>query len=175
MLAQCTADVAGDVVDAALVWPVLRFGEINPLTGRAYTDSWFRELPEYAAEVVTDVLGMAPGEWDALVRAGAAGARLSYAVARLGFSVGSWLVGEAGRRAGGVAPEGVCGDCWGSCVAFDSDGSMTGTVGVPIVCVCAVRVVPTVCAGPVVVRRVDAATGRVGMAAGVGSPVAVAW
>lgn len=45
----------------------LRFGDDNPLTGMPYSESWFRDLPDFAATVVLDVLHLTPGQWDAMV------------------------------------------------------------------------------------------------------------
>ncbi|MBP2475719.1 hypothetical protein JOF53_004591 [Crossiella equi] len=46
------------------------FSEDNPLTGLAYARSRFRDLPEYAARVVTDRLHLNGGEWNVLVEDG---------------------------------------------------------------------------------------------------------
>lgn len=120
---------------AVAVSPALRFSDLNPLTGRPYAASRFRDLPGYAADVVTGVIGLSPREWNALVGLGegynATGFRWCY-------SIGSWLAEEVQRRGRGEPSRGVCEDCWGSCVAFDSDGSLTGALDSPVVCGCAV-------------------------------------
>ena len=48
------------------------FGDANPLTGRPFAQSRFRDLPGYAADAVTDMMQLKPGEWDALVEDGEA-------------------------------------------------------------------------------------------------------
>lgn len=47
-----------------------RFSDVNPLTGRTYARSRFRDLPDYAGAVVEDRLHLVAGEWDVLVQDG---------------------------------------------------------------------------------------------------------
>ncbi len=44
-----------------------RFGDTNPVNGMPYAESWYRDLPEYAAVVVRDHLDLEPGSWNVLV------------------------------------------------------------------------------------------------------------
>lgn len=44
-----------------------RFGDTNPVNGKPYAKSWYRDLPEYAAVVVRDDLDLEPGSWNVLV------------------------------------------------------------------------------------------------------------
>lgn len=48
------------------------FTEVNPITGRSFAESRFRDLPAYAADVVTNVLHMCAGEWNVEVTDGTA-------------------------------------------------------------------------------------------------------
>lgn len=47
-----------------------RFSMINPVTGRPYSCSRWRELPDYAAAVIEAKTSLCPGEWDVLVEDG---------------------------------------------------------------------------------------------------------
>jgi hypothetical protein len=44
-----------------------RFGDTNPVNGMPYAESWYRDLPEYAAVVVREYLDLEPGSWNVLV------------------------------------------------------------------------------------------------------------
>lgn len=44
-----------------------RFGDANPVNGKPYAESCYRDLPEYAAVVVRDHLDLEPGSWNVLV------------------------------------------------------------------------------------------------------------
>ncbi|MGH4007841.1 MAG: hypothetical protein ACRDTH_06720 [Pseudonocardiaceae bacterium] len=121
------------IPDVVRVPPTFRFTDANPLSGRTYVASLFRDLPEYAADAVTDVLGLRPREWDGLVRCGEAG---EVADMQRRYSVGPWLAGERWRRQNCDRPPWVCTDCWGTCVVIDLDGSVTGEVGSTVVCTC---------------------------------------
>lgn len=44
-----------------------RFGDTNPVNGLPYAESWYRDLPGYAAVVVRDHLDLEPGSWNVLV------------------------------------------------------------------------------------------------------------
>ncbi|MGH3567052.1 MAG: hypothetical protein ACRDRH_13665 [Pseudonocardia sp.] len=111
----------------------VRFQDVNPFTGAPYARSRFADLPGYAAWVVTDVLDLTSGTWDALVCSGevaAVAASCSY------FRVTDWLRWAAERQSR-PAQSWECSMCWGTCVAFDVDASITGVVGTPVICWCA--------------------------------------
>lgn len=129
----------------------LRFGDRNPFTGESYAQSWFADLPGYAAHVVTTVLDITPGCWDGLVQRG----RVVEAIGGLDVSypVTEWLVWAA-RRWERPARSWECAECRGTCVEPDPDGSLTGWLGTPVQCWCvqgSIEVAPTlavVSAGP---------------------------
>jgi hypothetical protein len=55
--------------EACSAWRVavperFRFSDTNPITGRRYEESRFRDLPDYAAAVVRERLNMEPGVWN---------------------------------------------------------------------------------------------------------------
>ena len=129
----------------------LRFGDRNPFTGESYAQSWFADLPGYAAHVVTTVLDITPGCWDGLVQRG----RVVEAIGGLDvcYPVNEWLVWAA-RRWERPARSWECAECRGTCVEPDPDGSLTGWLGTPVQCWCvqgSIEVAPTlavVSAGP---------------------------
>ncbi|XVV05083.1 hypothetical protein ACQPW3_06685 [Actinosynnema sp. CA-248983] len=110
----------------------LRFTDVNPLTGGVYGRSRYADLPGHAEYVVSEVLRLSPMAWDDLVRQGRALAEVGY---WRSFDVSGWFTRLASmlRRA---ASTDACADCWGTGVEFDVDGSLTGTVGAPVVCWC---------------------------------------
>ncbi|WP_225978108.1 HAD family acid phosphatase [Gandjariella thermophila] len=102
------------------------------MTGAPYVASRFAELPAYAANVVRGTR-LSPEQWDALVAAGGASA-----VPGIGgwHALAGWRA-EVNSRDYDNPPADVCGDCFGTCVTADIDGSITGTVGEPFLCFCA--------------------------------------
>lgn len=114
----------------APVWTSFRFSDENPGLGREYARSLFWDLPDFAADVVRDA-GLNSEEWNALVESGG-----TYdVVGHRSYSLAGWrfrLSARHGRR----HPAGTCPECFGTCVAEDTDGSVTGAVGTPFVCMC---------------------------------------
>ncbi|PRW64641.1 hypothetical protein CEP50_04660 [Actinopolyspora mortivallis] len=111
-----------------------RFTDGLGLTGRALCDSSFRKLPEFARDVVTERLGLRPGQWDAL-----SGRREVLAITGVGrWDLPVWLPCVRRQLTGAVRGGWVCGDCDGSCAQVDWDGSITGTVGAAALCFCLV-------------------------------------
>lgn len=108
-----------------------RFTDLNAITGRSYSASLFRDLPVFVAEIVEDS-GIRSSDWDRLVESGealaAVGPYRSYSLSHWGRRIY--------RRQGLVPRSDVCRDCYDTGVTDDCDGSMTGTVGTPIVCFC---------------------------------------
>jgi hypothetical protein len=124
-----TAVVLAGGVGFVLAPRVLRFGEINPLSGTAYLVSRFAVLPPWVADVVTDVLGLRPRDWDACVATKRAPVEQDKA-----FSLVPVLE-EALRRKGCPEP-GLCVDCWGSGLVGDPKGERTEVAGAVFVCPC---------------------------------------
>ncbi|WP_137812662.1 hypothetical protein [Gandjariella thermophila] len=93
-----------------------RFSEVNPLTGVAYAQSRFRDLPGYAADVVEDRLDLCAGEWDVLVDDGEVydfvGPDESFTVSphRLPVRKPCQQCSGTGHRPWTCTP---CGGCWG--------------------------------------------------------------
>lgn len=74
-----------------------RFGMFNPITETEYSRSRFADLPDFAAWIVTDILGCRPGEWDQHVRERRVAELVS---ARRVFTLPSWsrhVRDQAGR------------------------------------------------------------------------------
>lgn len=106
-----------------------RFADTNPLAGEPYATSFARDLPPWALREVP----VTPEAWDALVLVGATAFVVdpfrAYSLTNLAAAV--MLCAK------GTPPPGVCPDCWGTVLAVDTDGSMTGRIGAPFVCGCA--------------------------------------
>lgn len=112
-----------------------RFTDANPQMNRRMSQSWFRELPEFVQDIVIEVLGLGAGEWDELVEAGAALDATGigrYSIPTTIASVRRQLGAKWGRPR-----RNACGDCDGTLVAIDIDGSVTGTLDAPFWCFCA--------------------------------------
>ncbi|GAB3480073.1 hypothetical protein FB471_3234 [Amycolatopsis cihanbeyliensis] len=113
------------------VW--FRFSDENPLTLEPYAECGFGDLPPYIEDVIVDELGLKPTEWNALVDE-----RAVYELVDPDrwFSLERFCgqVAARGRRSG---PPAACPDCWGTLAACDADGSITGRVGTPHLCLCA--------------------------------------
>jgi len=111
-----------------------RFSDNNPLTGKPYARSRFCDLPSYATTLIEHEFGMSAPAWDALVASGE-----GYDVTgwRRTYSITGWLREQVRSRKGRRAGSRVCPDCFGTTVDFDTDGSVTGTTGTPILCWCA--------------------------------------
>ncbi|WP_026454107.1 hypothetical protein [Saccharomonospora iraqiensis] len=110
-----------------------RFSDENPLTLGPYARDKFGDLPPYIEDVITDVVGLSWGEWDALVDAGEV-----YSV--VGpfeeFSLAPFLATVRAGRPGLGGPLGPCEDCWGTLALLDVDGSMTGRTTGVVLCFC---------------------------------------
>jgi len=130
------ADVgAGDVPPrVTVIGESLCFGDRNPFTGASYAQSFFADLPGYAAHVVSAVLDINAGCWDGLVQSG----RVIEVIGGLDvrYPVTEWLVWAA-RRWERPARSWECAECRGTCVEPDPDGSLTGWLGTPVLCWCA--------------------------------------
>lgn len=105
-----------------------RFADMNPMSGVPYAASVFADLPPFVA-CEASVVGP---EWDALVARGEAG----YVV-----DPSTWFSLAEVHEAAVVRsclspPSAVCGDCWGTWVCTDFDGSCTGTRGAVMWCSC---------------------------------------
>lgn len=105
-----TAAVKGTGDVTVRVPPTFRFGDVNPVNGRRYLSSRYRQLPCWVQDVVHDEVGVTPARWDALVEKGeaasAVGPWTSYSLAGFhravrGRPVGA-LVGAGCGRCGGV-------------------------------------------------------------------------
>jgi hypothetical protein len=110
-----------------------RFSDENPLTLDPYGECEFDDLPDYAQSVITRELELTPKQWDEHVAqhdtSSVAGHWKLYSIKR-------WLAAQRRFRSHTEPAQGVCGDCWGTCVQFDDDGSMSGTTGTPVLCLC---------------------------------------
>lgn len=108
------------------------FSDENPVTLEPYAECVIGDLPPWVETVITDVVGLSPAEWDALVEKGetytAVGPEKEYPLT--GF------LATVAARAGKPAPAGVCPDCWGTWASADPDGAATGQVGRAIFCSC---------------------------------------
>ncbi len=143
--------VGEDLPRVTVIGESLCFGDRNPFTGESYAQSWFADLPGYAAHVVTTVLDITPGCWDGLVQRG----RVIEAIGGLDvrYPVTEWLTWAARRRER-PARSWECPECRGTCVEPDPDGSLTGWLGTPVQCWCvqgSIEVAPTLAvlsAGP---------------------------
>jgi hypothetical protein len=112
--------------------------DTNPLNGRPYQYSAYRDLPPYAMAVV----GVTGDVWNGLVRAGVVALVLD--VARLYSLAG--MLGELRTRQrlvwdgeldlGESVGAELCSECLGTLIAHDFDGSATGTPDAPFVCAC---------------------------------------
>jgi hypothetical protein len=113
-----------------------RFSDRNPLDkAKSYAASQFRHLPTWAACVVRDA-GYRPGQWNELVRAGSVLEQDAFR-AEYPLAAGKDWDAEVARRDRKDGPAGKCPDCWGTGLAPDWDGSVTGVrVGAPFVCFC---------------------------------------
>lgn len=129
------ADEAGSPVSVPVteIPAEFRFSDTNPITGKPYSQSRWQDLPEYAAVVIEQRLNFCGGEWDVLVEDGEVS---EFIDPDKRHSIKDWAASMARKQRTGKRRSGECPDCLGSCVMFDSDGSMTGTVDAPMVCHC---------------------------------------
>lgn len=119
------------------------FADVNPLlrargnNGVRYMESLFDELPWWAQQVLY-TLDISPSRWNVMVVADATSSPAALAVLDDVFCLGgeAWFLELQIRAAAGHPPEGVCSDCWGTGIADDDDGSVTGMVGQPFLCFC---------------------------------------
>lgn len=115
--------------------PRFRFGQPNPVVARrAFAQSLFEDLPYMIGVLVRYELGLTAAEWDCLVAGGVALDVTGPGEYRVPFTLD--VIASPPDRAGS-APEGVCGDCWGTGYDIDNDASMTGVVGGLFRCFCA--------------------------------------
>lgn len=119
----------GPVVRVSLLPETFRFVDTNPMVGEPYSTSFARDLPPWAMREVP----VTPEAWDSLVHAGAT-ARVVDPF-RL-CSLADIAVGLRLAALGAPPPE-VCVECWGTVVAVDTDGSLSGRVGALYLCSCA--------------------------------------
>lgn len=63
-------DEAGTPVKVSDPPASFRLSMSNPVTGRPYSESRWRDLPDYAAEVIESQSNLCGGEWDVLVEDG---------------------------------------------------------------------------------------------------------
>lgn len=126
-------DEAGSPVPVTEIPPDFRFSDTNPITGRPYSHSRWRDLPEYAADMIERTTSLCGGEWDVLVEDGEVSEFID--VDRR-HPLKGWVSRLAGRQKTGRASKGMCPDCLGTSVMLDTDGSMTGRIGTPILCYC---------------------------------------
>ncbi|HEX3782925.1 MAG TPA: hypothetical protein VHX38_24935 [Pseudonocardiaceae bacterium] len=103
------------------------------MTGKPYTESRWCDLPEYAAAVVEQRLNFCGGEWDVLVEDREVPEFIDPDKVH---SIKDWASEAARKQRAGKPRRGVCEDCQGTSVMFDSDGSMTGVIDTPMVCFC---------------------------------------
>jgi hypothetical protein len=107
------------------------FADVNPLTGVAFMRSRFEDLP-YLVGLVVHRLCLSDREWDRLVGAGGVAEEIDcFRQRQIPFTLACSVPDQSGDP-----PEGLCGDCWGTGVLADSDGSMSGIIGCAIVCLC---------------------------------------
>jgi hypothetical protein len=112
-----------------------RFRGINPLTMTPYERSVFGELPSWARDVVRGA-GYSPERWDGLVESGSVMSHPVFGGEHRLVDPQSWVLEVALREREGSAPDGRCQDCWGSALAHDYDGSITGTLDAAFICCC---------------------------------------
>jgi hypothetical protein len=112
--------------------------DVNPLTGAAYAQSRYRELPPYAIAVI----GVTKDAWDRLVGSGTVGLALD--VHRV-HSLAPMLAELKARQRMvwdghlNIAEDigALCEECLGTSIAHDFDASVTGVQDAPFVCFCA--------------------------------------
>ncbi len=133
IVASGVEDAGEDLPRVTVIAESLCFGDRNPFTGELYAQSWFADLPGYAAHVVTAVLDITPGCWDGLVQDD----QVIEAIGGLDvrYSVTEWLAWAA-RRWERPARAWECPECRGTCVEPDPDGSLSGRSGTPVLCWC---------------------------------------
>jgi hypothetical protein len=112
-----------------------RFRWTNPLTYAPYEWSVFRELPSWASNVVRDA-GYSPERWDGLVESGSVMSHPAFRGEHRLVDPEMWALRVARREREGSVSDGRCPDCWGSGLAQDCDGGITGTLGAAFVCPC---------------------------------------
>lgn len=112
-----------------------RFRWINPWTKAPYELSLFRDLPPWASNAVRDA-GYSPEQWDGLVASGAVMSHPAFQGEHQLVDPKSWVSEVARREREGSATDDWCPDCWGSGLAHDYDGSLTGIVDAPFACIC---------------------------------------
>lgn len=128
------SEVTGETV--AALPESFRFVDVNPWRPDAsYSTSRYAELPPYAARHVP----VTEQVWDGLVRRDATDRVVDvWCLHSLAELVG-WLVDQENR----AVPAEVCPECWGTTVARDWDGSITGRLGGLYLCGCIALAVET--------------------------------
>lgn len=111
-----------------------RFSDDNPMTLVPYTQSRFGDLPGYVTHVIEHEFGLTACSWDALVATGEASTVVGQWRT---YSIAGWLSTQATRRQQRRPGRQGCPDCWDTYVEFDTDGSLTGTIGNAVMCMCA--------------------------------------
>lgn len=106
-----------------------RFADHNPLAGEPYLTSPMELRPPWAAREVL----VTAWAWDALVDAWAS-ALVVDPYRRISLS---WMRELVHLRPTVDPPRDVCPECWGTAIGVDDDGSITGTVGSLVLCICA--------------------------------------
>jgi len=109
-----------------------RFTDVNPVSGRWFSRSRFRDLPEFVQDIVEDVIDLCAGEWDELVKTGEV---LEFTGAG-SYKIPAKIASVQRQIRRGGSRRNVCEDCDGTCVELDFDGSITGSVNTPMLCTC---------------------------------------
>jgi hypothetical protein len=110
----------------------------NPRNGRRYQDSLYQELPPYAVAVI----GLTRDAWNGLVRQRAVGLALdvqqvhSLAPMLAQLKARQQMVWDGDLDIAETIGV-LCGECLGTSIAHDFDGSVTGVLDAPYLCLCA--------------------------------------
>ena len=112
--------------------------DTNPLSGRPYQHSHYRDLPPYAMAAI----GVTADVWNGLVRAGVVALvmdvlRRHCLAEMLGeLRTRQRLVWDGEIDLGEAVGASLCPECLGTLIAHDFDGSATGTPDAPFLCGC---------------------------------------
>lgn len=130
VLSDARWDAVVRAVGGEPLW--MRFGDTNPLTGRAYARSLWEELPAMVGLLARRFV-LTAREWDALVVCGRVLSVTGTQPWRIPFAMAP-LPGLPPLPVGD--PFDVCGDCGGTGLSVDDDVSMTGTRDAAFLCWC---------------------------------------